>query len=111
MRPVTIRRERSPEFELVLRARLNPKDLGALLRRVREAAKVTQGELAQRLGIPYQNLSRLENGRENREGMLSTLNRYVRALGWELVIVARPRARPMKREGDANDRLQRGSEA
>lgn len=73
----------------MLRARLNPKELGALLRRVREAVGVTQGELAKRLGIPYQNLSRLEHGA--REGMPSTLNRYVRALGYELVIVARPR--------------------
>ena len=47
------------------------------------------GELAKRLGIPYQNLSRLEHG--PCEGMLSTLNRYVQALGYELVITARPR--------------------
>jgi transcriptional regulator with XRE-family HTH domain len=89
MREVTTRPEPSQEFELVLRARLNPKELGALLRKVREAVGVTQGELAKRLDIPYQNLSRLEHGA--REGMLSTLNRYVRALGYELVIVARPR--------------------
>jgi transcriptional regulator with XRE-family HTH domain len=93
MRGVTTQPERSPqEFELVLRARLSPKELGKLLRRVREAAGVPQGELAKRLGIPYQNLSRLEHGA--REGMLSTINRYVRALGWELVIIARPRKKP-----------------
>ena len=63
-----------------------------MLRQVREAANVTQGELAKKLGVPFQNLSRLENGA--REGMLSTINRYVRALGWELVLIARPRARP-----------------
>jgi transcriptional regulator with XRE-family HTH domain len=91
------------EFELVLRSRLNAKELGALLRRVREAAKVTQGELAQRMGVPYQNLSRLENGRDDREGMLSTLNRYVRALGWEIVIVARPRRQPDAEDVDTTD--------
>jgi transcriptional regulator with XRE-family HTH domain len=73
----------------VIPARLNPKELGRLLRQVREAANLTQLELAKRLRVPYQNLSRLENGA--REGMLSTINRYVRALGWELVIIARPR--------------------
>jgi transcriptional regulator with XRE-family HTH domain len=92
MRGVTTQPEPCQEFELVLRARLNPKELGALLRRVREAVGLSQGELAKRLGIPYQNLSRLEHGA--REGMLSTLNRYVRALGYELVITARPRKKP-----------------
>ncbi len=82
----------------MLRARLDPKELGNLLRRVREAAKVTQGDLAKKLKVPYQNLSRLENGREEREGMLSTLNRYVRALGWELVIIARPRAKSASKD-------------
>src|ERR1019366_3313445 len=93
---VTTRPEHCQEFELVLRARLNPKELGALLRRVREAVGLSQGELAKRLGIPYQNLSRLEHGA--REGMLSTLNRYVRALGYELVITARPRKKPKSAE-------------
>jgi transcriptional regulator with XRE-family HTH domain len=65
---VTVRPQRAPGFELVIKARLNPKDLGALLRKVREAAHVTQAELAKKLGVPFQNLSRLENGA--REGML-----------------------------------------
>jgi transcriptional regulator with XRE-family HTH domain len=89
---VTIRPQRATGFELVIKARLNPKELGRLLRQVREAANMTQQDLAKRLRIPYQNLSRLENGA--REGMLSTVNRYVRALGWELVLIARPRQRP-----------------
>jgi transcriptional regulator with XRE-family HTH domain len=73
----------------VIRARLNPKELGKLLRKVRHAANVTQADLAERLGVPYQNISRLEAGA--REGMISTINRYVRVLGWELVLIARPR--------------------
>lgn len=100
MQEVTTQPEPSQEFELVLRARLNPKEVGALLRRVREAVGVPQGELAKRLGIPYQNLSRLEHG--VREGMLSTINRYVRALGYELVITARPRRKTSAGE-DARD--------
>lgn len=78
-----------PRIELVLTARFHPRQLGRLLKEVRRAAGVTQVELARRLKAPYQNIGRLEKGA--REGMISTVNRYVRALGWELVIVARPR--------------------
>lgn len=82
--------EPPPEpIELVLTARFHPRHLGQLLKKVRHAAGVTQVELARRLKLPYQNISRLERG--EREGMLRTANRYVRALGWELVIIARPR--------------------
>ena len=95
----SVERPKSSEgLELVLEAKLDPKDLGRLLRKVRECAHVSQSELAQRLGLPYQNLSRLENGA--REGMLSTLNRYVRALGWELVLTARPRVSESSDEGE-----------
>jgi transcriptional regulator with XRE-family HTH domain len=77
-------------IELVLTARFHPRQLGRLLKAVRQAAGITQVELARRLKVPYQNVGRLERGA--REGMISTVNRYVRALGWELVIVARPRS-------------------
>jgi predicted transcriptional regulator len=58
-----------------------------MLRQVREASGVTQVELARRLGIPYTVVSRLEAG--DREGMITTVNRYLRALGWELTLVAK----------------------
>jgi DNA-binding XRE family transcriptional regulator len=77
------------EAAFVVSAKLKPKELGRLLRSVREASGVTQVELAKRLKIPYTNVSRLENGAQ--EGRLSTLNRYLRALGWEMVIGARRR--------------------
>lgn len=86
-------------IELVLTAKFHPRDLGRLLKAVRTAAGVTQVELGRRLGVPYQNISRLENG--EREGMVSTLNRYVRALGWELVITARPAKRGGSKRADA----------
>jgi len=78
------------EAELVVSGKHKPKELGKLLRSIREASGVTQVRLAKRLKIPYTNVSRLENGAQ--EGMLSTVNRYLRALGWELVLVARRRA-------------------
>jgi len=80
---------RKEPIELVLTARFHSRQLGRLLKAVRLAAGITQTELARRLKVPYQNVGRLERGA--REGMISTVNRYVRALGWELVIVARPR--------------------
>jgi DNA-binding XRE family transcriptional regulator len=76
---------------------LEPKHVGEAVRGLRERVGKTQFELAALLDVPYQNLSRLENGRGDREPMFSTINRYVRALGWELVLVARPRRPERKR--------------
>jgi transcriptional regulator with XRE-family HTH domain len=73
--------------ELVLSAKVNRKELGRMLRSVREASGVTQVELARRLGIPYTSISRLEAGA--REGMITTVNRYLQALGWELTLLAK----------------------
>ena len=80
-----------PELQLLLEATVDSRKLGKMLRAVRAAENVTQSELGRRIGVPYQNVSRLENG--DREGMITTINKYLRALGWELVIVARPRRR------------------
>jgi DNA-binding XRE family transcriptional regulator len=79
------------KFELELGEKVEPGKLGEWLRRIRRTAGVTQLAVAERLGAQYQNLSRLENGRGEREPMLSTMMRYLDALGWELVLVARPR--------------------
>jgi hypothetical protein len=56
------------------------------LRALREAAGVTQGELATRLGRRQPALSRLERQRDAR---MSTLREYVAALGGELNVIAR----------------------
>jgi predicted transcriptional regulator len=71
----------------VIKAKLNTADLGALLRTIRTSADVTQVELSKKLGIPQQNVAQFEAGA--RELMLSTMNKYVRALGWELTLTAR----------------------
>jgi len=55
------------------------------LRALREAAGLTQEELAQRVTITQSQLSKLERREDYR---LSTLRRYVAALGGELEIVA-----------------------
>lgn len=78
-----------PERSIVLKSTLKPKELGEALRAARAAAGMTQTQIAARLGIPFQNISRLENGAQ--EAMLSTINKIVRACGWEVVITFRPR--------------------
>ncbi len=55
------------------------------LRALREAAGLTQEELAQRVAVTQSQLSKLERREDFR---LSTLRRYVSALGGQLEIVA-----------------------
>jgi predicted transcriptional regulator len=55
------------------------------LRSLREAAGLTQEELAQRVAVTQSQLSKLERREDFR---LSTLRRYVTALGGQLEIVA-----------------------
>lgn len=55
------------------------------LRALREAAGLTQEELAQRVAMTQSQLSKLERREDYR---LSTLRRYVTALGGQLEIVA-----------------------
>jgi transcriptional regulator with XRE-family HTH domain len=78
-------------FELTIGESLDAVELGQWLKSIREEVGPTQFALAETLGAPYQNLSRLERGRGKREPMLTTLSKYLRALGWELALVARPR--------------------
>jgi transcriptional regulator with XRE-family HTH domain len=63
-------------------------DIGQLLKKLREQARVTQSDLAEKCGIPYQNVSRIERGA--REGKISALNRFARALGYQMEIVLPP---------------------
>ncbi len=55
------------------------------LRTLREAMGLTQDELAQRIAMTQSQLSKLERREDHR---LSTLSRYVAALGGQLEIVA-----------------------
>ena len=88
-----------PELSIVIKSKLDTKELGGLLRTIRTSAKMTQVELARKLGIPQQNVAQFETG--DRELMLSTMNKYVRALGWELTLTARSAPSP-KRGPDAS---------
>jgi predicted transcriptional regulator len=55
------------------------------LRALREAAGLTQEELAQRIAITQSQLSKLERREDHR---ISTVRRYVAALGGQMEIVA-----------------------
>jgi transcriptional regulator with XRE-family HTH domain len=88
-------------FELAVGAKVDPKSIGAELRRLREIAGVSASDLAERMGWKAQNVSRLERGGDKREPTLSSLNLYVRRLGYELVLTARPKRSPVKRPAAA----------
>lgn len=55
------------------------------LRALREAAGLTQGELAQRIEITQSQLSKMERREDHR---ISTLRRYIEALGGSMEICA-----------------------
>ena len=96
-------------FELILHATADPKALGAELRRLRENCLVTVGDLAERMGWHSQNVSRLERGGGAREPTISSINLYVRMLGFTLVIGARPKKSPANRvSGKASGATQAG---
>ena len=90
-------------FEFVLRADVDPKTLGAELRKLRENCLVSVGRLAELMGWIPQNVLRLERGgggaaeKRRREPTISSVNLYVRSLGFDLVLVARPSAPPRTR--------------
>lgn len=74
------------EIERQARKELAKEHLEANLRAVREMAGKTQVELAREAGISQAELSRNESAGDH---LVSTLRRYVEALGGELEILAR----------------------
>ncbi len=56
--------------------------IGVLLRQAREAAGITQEEIAQKLNTKKSAISRIENYSENIR--LSTLRKYVEAIGKQI---------------------------
>ena len=77
-------------FELPIDSTVDPKEVGAALRRLRQQVGIPAGELAADMDWKAQNVTRLERGDSAREPMMSTVNLYLRRLGFELVLVARP---------------------
>ncbi len=77
-------------FEHAFGQKPDPKALGAALRRLRESHNITVGGLAERMKWTSQNVSRLERGSGTREPTMSSVNLYLRMLGYEMLVVARP---------------------
>lgn len=67
-----------------------PKQIGAIIRRARRNARLTQTELGQRIGLRQATISRIEKGEE--ETKLSTFLDVLTALGLEIVIDKRTKA-------------------
>jgi predicted transcriptional regulator len=78
--------KRVRQIEREAQAELAKEHLQANLRAVREMAGKTQVELAREAGVSQAELSRNESAGDH---LVSTLRRYVEALGGELEILAR----------------------
>ncbi|KPK88744.1 XRE family transcriptional regulator [bacterium SM23_31] len=79
------RKDKSPEFSEIFEEGYENFKIGALLRRAREEAGITQEELAGLLKTKKSAISRMENHSEDIR--LSTLKSYVEAVGKKLQIV------------------------
>jgi HTH-type transcriptional regulator/antitoxin HipB len=79
---------RDPEFAEGLESGYEDFKIGVLLRQAREAAGLTQEELAERLNTKKSAISRIEN--HAGDIRLSTLERYAKALGRQLSLELRP---------------------
>jgi transcriptional regulator with XRE-family HTH domain len=66
--------------------------VGEMLRQVREAAGLTQDELADKIGMKQPAISRLESGTGPHGPELDTVMRFVHGCDLELTVGAKPRA-------------------
>jgi len=78
------RAERDPEFAENYEAGFTDFKIGVILRQAREAAGLTQEEVARKLKTKKSAISRIENHADNVR--LSTLRRYAEAVGANLQI-------------------------
>jgi ribosome-binding protein aMBF1 (putative translation factor) len=83
-RYVQNRTERDPEFAEYYEVGYPDFKIGVILRQAREAAGLTQDEVAQRLQTKNSAISRLENHGD--DVRLSTIRRYAEAVGAKLQI-------------------------
>lgn len=78
------RSQRDPEFAAGYELGYNDFKIGVLLRQAREAAGLTQEQVARQLGTQKSAISRMENHAE--DVRLSTLHAYAQAVGAKLRI-------------------------
>ena len=85
---VQARAARDAEFADGLESGYTDFKVGALLRQAREKAGLTQEQVAERLETKKSAISRIKNSAGSIR--FSTLERYARALGWQLSLELRP---------------------
>jgi transcriptional regulator with XRE-family HTH domain len=86
----------NPEFAVDFDAGYEDFKIGVLLRQAREAAGMTQDEVARRLGTKKSAISRMENHAD--DVRLSTLRNYAEAVGASLEITLGHVRQPVLRE-------------
>jgi transcriptional regulator with XRE-family HTH domain len=86
---VKTRAVRDPEFADGFESGYADFKVGALLRQAREKAGLTQEQVAERLDTKKSSISRIENSSGSIR--LSTIERYARAIGWQVNLELRPR--------------------
>lgn len=94
-RDLAVKKLGAAEVEKI-KAEVQQEILEADLKGIRELAGKTQVEAAAEIGISQAQLSRTESGADHK---VSTLRRYVEALGGELEIVARFGDRALRLRG------------
>ncbi|HSS51344.1 MAG TPA: helix-turn-helix transcriptional regulator [Thermoanaerobaculia bacterium] len=82
------RAARDPEFADDLESGYTDFKVGALLRQAREKTGLTQEQVAERLETKKSAISRIESSAGSIR--FSTLERYARAIGWQLALELRP---------------------
>lgn len=82
------RAARDPEFAEGLETGFSDFKIGALLRQAREKSGLTQEQVAERLETKKSAISRIENSSGSIR--FSTLERYARAIGWQLSLDLKP---------------------
>lgn len=80
-KPIEVRVRREPDAAAI----------GSALRALREQEDVGLTDMADRMGMAHQNLSRLEHG--GRTPTLASLAHFAQTLGYELALVFRPKRR------------------
>lgn len=89
------RAARDPEFADGFETGYEEFKVGVMLRQARERAGLTQEEVAARLETKKSAISRIENSAGSIR--LSTLERFARAIGWQLSLELKPPRRTPER--------------
>lgn len=86
LKDVLKRKLKDPEFRLYFEESKSVSDLCVAVANARQAMKISQQDLAKRVGTTQSVIARLENGNQGRMPSLSLLSRIASALRLNLVV-------------------------